>query len=131
MGSLYLAAFFVACAASFSATPFSIWLAKRWNVLDLPSARKVHKEPIPRWGGLAIYIGVLAGVIGTYAGYPRFRVLLDYRHSVYEHGRLIDIVSIDKQLMGILVGLTVVLILGMMDDRQPVMAPIKLSMQVI
>ena len=50
METVYLAGFIVACVASFTATPFSIWMAKRWNVLDQPSERKVHTAPIPRWG---------------------------------------------------------------------------------
>ena len=128
---LYLAAFIVACAGSFSATPLSIWLARKWNVLDKPDPRKVHSMPIPRWGGLGIYIGVLLGVLGVYAGFPRFRQLLEFRQSIYDHGRLIDIISIDKQLAGILVGLTFVVVLGMSDDRKPVPAPIKLPLQII
>ncbi len=131
MGTVYLAAFIVACAGSFSATPFSIWLAKKKGVLDHPDARKVHTSPIPRWGGLGIYIGIFLGVFGVYAGFPRFRTLLDYRHSLYDHGRLIDIISIDKQFAGILIGLTVVLALGMIDDRRSVPSGYKLLLQII
>jgi UDP-GlcNAc:undecaprenyl-phosphate GlcNAc-1-phosphate transferase len=131
MGTLYLAAFIVACAGSFSATPFSIWLARRYGVLDQPDARKVHQSPLPRWGGLGIYLGILLGVAGTYIGFPRFRQLLDYRHSLYDHGRLVDIISLDKQFAGILVGLTIVVFLGMMDDRKPVPSAYKLLLQII
>ena len=31
------------------------------GALDLPNARKVHKVPIPRLGGLGIYLGFLLG----------------------------------------------------------------------
>src|SRR6185437_14152556 len=123
MGVLYLAAFIVACAGSFSATPFSIWLAKKYGVLDRPDARKVHAVPIPRWGGLGIYWGILMGVAGLYAGFPRFRELLAYRHSLYDHGRLMDIVSLNKQFAGIF--------LGLMDDRKPVAPVYKLLLQII
>lgn len=131
MGTIYLAAFIVACAGAFSATPFAIWLAKRQGVLDQPDARKVHQTPIPRWGGLGIYMGVLLGLLGTYLGFPRFRLLLDYRHPIYDQGHLIDIVSLDKQFAGILVGLTIVVGLGMSDDRKSVPALIKLLLQII
>src|SRR5262249_16079822 len=86
---------------------------------------------IPRWGGVGIYLGVLAGVIGLVAGFPHFRALLEYRHSVYNQGQLLGIVSLDKQLAGILVGLTFVMLLGMMDDRKPVSAVSKLLTQII
>ena len=31
------------------------------NALDIPDARKVHKTPIPRLGGLGIFMGFLFG----------------------------------------------------------------------
>ena len=131
MSTIYLAAFLVACAASFTATPFSMWLARRFGVLDQPNARKVHLTPIPRWGGIAIYLGVIGAMVGVYAGFPAFRTLLEYRHSLYDQGRLLTVVALDKQMVGILVGLTVVMILGMSDDRQPVPAVVKLLTQII
>ena len=36
-------------------------IALHVNALDIPNARKVHKVPIPRLGGLAIYAGFLVG----------------------------------------------------------------------
>lgn len=131
MSNVYLAAFIVACVASFTATPFSIWLAKRWNVLDQPDPRKVHKVAIPRWGGAGIYIGIIVALIGLYVGFPYFRMLLQYRHSLYDQGRLLGIISLDKQLAGILVGFTSVVILGMIDDRRSVPAISKLLTMII
>lgn len=131
MAPLYLAAFVVACAVSFTATPFSIWLSKRWGVLDQPSNRKVHTVPIPRWGGVGIYSGILITVLGLSIGFPRFRTLLEFRQSVYDHGRLLGVVALDKQLAGILVGLTFAVLLGMMDDKQGVSALPKLLTQII
>jgi UDP-GlcNAc:undecaprenyl-phosphate/decaprenyl-phosphate GlcNAc-1-phosphate transferase len=131
MSNVYLAGFIVACIASFTATPFSIWLAKRWDVLDKPDARKVHTVPIPRWGGLGIYLGILVALIGLYVGFPYFRMLLEFRHSVYDQGRLLGIVSLDKQLAGIMVGFTFVLLLGMTDDKRGVPAIPKLLTQII
>jgi UDP-GlcNAc:undecaprenyl-phosphate GlcNAc-1-phosphate transferase len=131
MGTIYIAAFVVACASSFSATPFAIWLSKRWGVLDYPDARKVHQTPIPRWGGLGIYLGILMGILGVCIGFPRFRQLLSYRYPLYNHGEMLSVVTLDKQLAGILVGLTFVVILGMQDDRKGVAALPKLLTQII
>ena len=33
------------------------------NAIDIPNERKVHKDPIPRIGGLAIFIAFLLGYI--------------------------------------------------------------------
>jgi UDP-GlcNAc:undecaprenyl-phosphate GlcNAc-1-phosphate transferase len=131
MGTIYIAGFIVACASSFSATPFAIWLSKRWGVLDQPDARKVHQIPIPRWGGLGIFLGILMGLLGVFIGFPRFRQLLEYRYPLYSHGELLGIITLDKQLAGIVVGLLFVVVLGMLDDRHGVAALPKLLTQII
>ncbi|MGI8422824.1 MAG: glycosyltransferase family 4 protein [Chloroflexota bacterium] len=51
----YLAVFGVALAASLAGTPAARALARRWGVLDQPSHRKVHRNPTPLLGGLAVY----------------------------------------------------------------------------
>ena len=44
-------------------TPFVITLMKKWHVVDDPSSRKhpgiIHNKPIPRGGGLALFLGAL------------------------------------------------------------------------
>ena len=36
-------------------------IAEHVGALDIPNKRKVHKTPIPRMGGLGIYLGFLLG----------------------------------------------------------------------
>jgi len=38
--------------------PSVIWLAKRMGAMDIPDARRVHKNPTPRIGGLAVFLSV-------------------------------------------------------------------------
>ena len=39
--------------------PLSIKLARRINAIDIPKdERRVHKRPVPRIGGVGIYLGV-------------------------------------------------------------------------
>ncbi|MEI6512295.1 MAG: MraY family glycosyltransferase [bacterium] len=52
-------AFLIALLISYFLTPFVRKIAISSGVIDQPDARRVHKEPTPRWGGLAIYAGVL------------------------------------------------------------------------
>ncbi len=42
---------------SFCMNPLFAWIAKRLNVLDIPDARKLHKEATPLLGGAAVFIG--------------------------------------------------------------------------
>jgi UDP-GlcNAc:undecaprenyl-phosphate GlcNAc-1-phosphate transferase len=44
-------------------TPFFRILAVRFGVLDLPGRRKIHKRATPLLGGIAIYFGLLSGLL--------------------------------------------------------------------
>ena len=44
--------------------PVSIKLAHKLGVIDTPKdARRVHKKPIPRFGGLSIFMGSMAAML--------------------------------------------------------------------
>jgi UDP-GlcNAc:undecaprenyl-phosphate GlcNAc-1-phosphate transferase len=45
----------VGFAAAYGFTPITKQLAVHWNIVDQPNQRKVHKQPTPLLGGLAIY----------------------------------------------------------------------------
>jgi len=44
-------------------TPWVVMLARRIGALDHPSSRKLHSEPIPRIGGVAVFGGFMAGLV--------------------------------------------------------------------
>ncbi|HAA89292.1 MAG: Undecaprenyl-phosphate N-acetylglucosaminyl 1-phosphate transferase TagO [Thermoanaerobacterales bacterium 50_218] len=44
-------------------TPYIGKLAARLGAVDRPAARKVHKNAVPRWGGLAIFAGFVASLL--------------------------------------------------------------------
>ncbi len=46
-------------------TPIAIHLAKVKGWVDFPNARKIHKVPMPRIGGLGILSGITVGIILT------------------------------------------------------------------
>lgn len=54
--------FLIAFGLSFFLTPRLINLAQRNKWFDMPSARRVHKNPIPRIGGLAMFAGFTVAV---------------------------------------------------------------------
>jgi len=44
-------------------TPMTRRLATRWGIMDLPGEpRRVHRHPVPRLGGLALYASFLLAV---------------------------------------------------------------------
>lgn len=52
---------FIPCIVVASVIPFIKRLAGHVGAMDEPNARKVHNVPIPRLGGLGIYLGFLLG----------------------------------------------------------------------
>lgn len=50
-------------AISFCLTPLCAWIARRANILDAPSARKIHLAATPLLGGVAVFTGFLAAIL--------------------------------------------------------------------
>ena len=98
----YLIAFGIALAVSLFITPGVMWVAGRTGAYDAPDARKVHEHPIPRIGGLGIYIAFMAAV------------LLEIEHGI----------------LGILAGGTVIVLVGLIDDYKNLPAKVKLLGQI-
>jgi UDP-GlcNAc:undecaprenyl-phosphate GlcNAc-1-phosphate transferase len=114
-------------------------VAPRWGFVDEPGHRKVHAAPTPLGGGLAIWLGVLtpfaagslvlmalgggssAGVDGTVGG-PLGELLA--RHAGGLKGQLLD-------LWVLLGAASVVMVLGLFDDRRGLDWRIRLAMQVL
>lgn len=86
-------AFFIALLASLLLTVPVRALAIRVGMVDLPGPRKVHLQPIPLLGGLAMYAGVVLGVLLLFNGPAR------------------------AQIEGILAGATLIAAVGILDDR--------------
>lgn len=85
--------------------PFIKKVALHVNAMDIPNGRKVHKEPMPRLGGLGIYMGFLLGYI------------------------LFGEMSI--RMNAILIGSIIIIITGIVDDINPIPAKVKFLFQLI
>jgi len=100
------AAIVIALVLSLGATPLVKRFAWRVGAVDVPKdSRRVHSHPIPRLGGLAIFVGFLISV-----------VLL---------------AEIDRQIRGILLGALVIVIIGVIDDIRPQRAILKFAVQIV
>ncbi|MHB8126419.1 MAG: MraY family glycosyltransferase [Desulfitobacteriaceae bacterium] len=86
----YSLIFIIAIIVAIIATPVSMMLARRWGAIDYPGGRRIHLQPIPRLGGLAIYAAFWLAVMFTREW--------------------------DKQYWGLFLGSTVILIVGIWDD---------------
>ena len=52
----YLILFLIASVCSFLLTPLVRFFSRRFGAVDLPGGRKIHDQPIPRLGGLSIFM---------------------------------------------------------------------------
>ena len=71
MNNLYLnlgIAFVSALAFCLLLIPLIIRFSIRFNLVDNPNERSVHKNPVPRLGGMGIFISALAGITLSRSG---------------------------------------------------------------
>jgi UDP-GlcNAc:undecaprenyl-phosphate GlcNAc-1-phosphate transferase len=102
----YYLVFFTAFVLSFFFTPVARQLAFKLGILDIPKDdRKVHKEPIPYLGGAAIYASAI------------FTMLI--------------FSELDKTSVSIMIGGTVVFLIGLIDDINDISPKLKLAGQII
>jgi UDP-N-acetylmuramyl pentapeptide phosphotransferase/UDP-N-acetylglucosamine-1-phosphate transferase/glycosyltransferase involved in cell wall biosynthesis len=65
--TIYIAAAYVcSLLAALALTPVIVQIARRWGLVDLPGARKVHQVPTPRIGGIAVAIAMLGTIIPVF-----------------------------------------------------------------
>ena len=72
----YLAVLFVTAATTCSLTPVVRWVAIRRGDLVAPDERRIHASPTAALGGVAMWLGVLAG-LGAAIAFDTFRPVFD------------------------------------------------------
>jgi UDP-GlcNAc:undecaprenyl-phosphate GlcNAc-1-phosphate transferase len=104
-------AMLVAFLISLSTTPSAMLLANRLGAIDMPgikgtdSERHLHTRPTPRMGGLAIYAGFFLSVL--------------------------LFVPMGRKVVSMLIGATLIVFLGILDDIHDLKASHKLIVQII
>ncbi len=101
----YFITFFIAVIFALLFTPIAIMLAEKWGILDYPGERRVHKVPIPRLGGAAIYLSFWLAVFLR--------------------------ADINNVIIGIFLGSTVIFVVGIVDDMKGVRPQYKLFWQLL
>ncbi|MDD5533656.1 MAG: hypothetical protein PHC52_12755, partial [Syntrophales bacterium] len=61
-GRRWLYILFFAASLSFILTPIMIRIARRFDILDSPGDRKIHKKSTPLLGGLAVVIAFISSL---------------------------------------------------------------------
>lgn len=104
-GARWLYIFFLSFAAAFALTPVMIRLGLAFRLVDHPSERKIHQAPVPRIGGIAVYLGFAGAVLVN------------------------SILSANME--AILIGGSLLLVVGILDDARELPAWLKLLAQLV
>ncbi|SRR3989339_843386 len=111
---LYFITLVVAFIVTYLTTPIIQKIAIKINAVDLPGERKIHLLPVPRLGGVGIYLGFVAAVITSLIISNYYNINLDL-----------------KAMLGIFLGGSLLLIVGIIDDIRGLRATTKLICQII
>lgn len=116
----YLLPFILALGLSLILTPLVRVLATKFGFVDKPDSRKIHKVPIARLGGLAIFFSFLIVTLIYFFVRKDFFVFApwhDYNLSV--------------KFAGIIIGALILVIAGIIDDKKVLSPWTKLIAQII
>ena len=108
----YILAFAISTGMALIITPLVIKIAFKTNAVDIPDARKVHKVPIPRIGGLGIYAAFLISVI--------FSVMM-----MHIGGETL------REIIGLILSGSIIVAVGLIDDYKNLPAKVKLLGQIL
>ena len=98
----------ISAVISCATTPLVKTLARKVGAMDIPKdERRMHKKPIPRMGGLAIFLGFMAAFL------------------------LFGGKMITTEVRGILLGAVMIVILGILDDIMTLKALPKFAVQIL
>ncbi len=110
---LLISVFLISLSVSLLLTPLARRIALRLKILAHPGGRKVHKEPVPYLGGLAIYAAFIAGLAGIlWSNMPLTGVFL-------------------RQVYGIVTASTLIVAIGLWDDISGIRPFLKLLGQIL
>lgn len=102
----YILPFFISVMISLIATPIVKRFAVKIGAVDIPKDnRRVHKTAMPLMGGLAIYISVIVGMF--------------------------TFLELDKSMISIIIGATIIIISGVLDDLRDLSPKLKLLFQIL
>lgn len=108
--TLSAVAFILAFLISFFMTPVAKKIAFKVGAIAKPRKRDMHSKPIPRMGGIAIFTGFMITFLIVIWKLPLTNI---------------------KQIIGIIVGCSMIFILGFFDDIYELNAKIKFIIQIL
>lgn len=121
----YVGVLMAAFLVTLCTTPIMRRIAVAQGVIDRPNeARKVHRIPIAYLGGVAVYLGIVAGLFFAILG-VNFDGLIDWHASKYH-----EIGDFFLPIRpSIVLGMTVIMLVGLIDDVTGISPRVKIGGQ--
>jgi UDP-GlcNAc:undecaprenyl-phosphate GlcNAc-1-phosphate transferase len=110
----YLLVLLASAAITYVTVPVVRWYAVRWKVMAEIRDRDVHDTPIPRLGGVAMYLGFLAGML-----------------VASQLGFVSAVFSESRDAWAVITGGTLIFLVGVVDDIWGLDALTKAAGQII
>ncbi|OGP64973.1 MAG: glycosyl transferase [Deltaproteobacteria bacterium RBG_16_42_7] len=102
---IYLSTLFLSLFITITAIPVLNRFANKLRILDIPDERKIHDRPMPRSGGIAIFLGV---IVAAMLWIPK-----------------------EGFFKGYLIGSAIIVFFGLMDDLKGITYKVKFAGQII
>ncbi|MBC7231198.1 MAG: undecaprenyl/decaprenyl-phosphate alpha-N-acetylglucosaminyl 1-phosphate transferase [Actinobacteria bacterium] len=120
---IYVFAFVAALVLSLLLTPLARRAAVWLGAIDMPHDRKVHEQPTPTLGGMAIFLAVVLSLLMA-------KVLTSFSAPFAKPLGMVDALS-SAQLLGIILASTFIAVLGALDDMRHLSPWMKLAGQIM
>ena len=123
----FLAVFFTALVLALIFTPVAISIAPKIGAVDIPKDnRRMHTKPMPRFGGMAIFIGITAALLVViFVAEP----MLD--GYMVAHGKNAWFDQPMDKMWGLILGGVLIYALGVVDDLKNLPAKVKFAGQIV
>lgn len=125
----YIWVLVIAFVVTLVTTPLMRRLAIANGIVDTPTdPRKVHKLPTAYLGGVAVFFGLLAGILYSYLA-EVFPGLLTFHRAVPDNLR--DGIQHHPVPFSIVLGMCVITLVGLIDDAKGIIPRVKIGGQLL
>ena len=131
---IYIYLFIFSAALCLFLTRIMIWVSNRLGFHDLPDGRKNHSQPMPYLGGVAIYLSFIGTIAIHIWALNLLSGRVEFMSHIAEHFHyaraLGEKPAVDRAL-GIILGGTLIFVVGLVDDIHALRARLKLAAQIV
>ena len=96
----------VAMVTSMTVFPWALRFARKHGIVDNPNARKLQRVPVPVFGGIVVYSGILMG------------------------GLVLSLFMWSWVMVYGLIGMTIMMMIGMWDDQKDISAMLRFAIEI-